>query len=193
MIMREGLNQAFPLPEGEGQGEGWRAELGLRFEARAEHTYLAERRHRGPLLIQRPFHPEGGPCHVYVVHPPGGIVAGDRLSLDVSCGEGAHALLTTPAATKFYRSEGREAIQDQQLAATAGAIEWLPQETIFYPGARVRSGTHVRLTRGSRFIGWEIPCLGLPARNQPFDAGALSLDLELWVDGAPRFIDRLRL
>ena len=66
-------------------------------------------------------------------------------------------------------------------------------------------------TRDSRFIGWEIACLGLPARGEPFDAGALRLDLELWRSGravtapikpgpfcletgtVPIFVDRLRL
>jgi urease accessory protein len=173
--------------------EGWRAELVLQFEAREDRTILASRRHVGPLVIQRPFYPEGGPCHVYIVHPPGGIVAGDRLAIDVTCGPQAHALLTTPAATKFYRSEAREAVQQQSVSAASATIEWLPQETIFYPAARARAVTTVRLSRDSRFIGWEIPCLGLPARNQPFSTGALKLDFELWIDDAPRLVDRLRL
>lgn len=175
------------------QAAGWRAELHLQFEAREGRTILAARRHLGPLVIQRPFYPEGDPCHVYIVHPPGGIVAGDRLVMDVACHPRSHALLTTPAATKFYRSEAREAVQQQNLSATSATLEWLPQETIFYPAARARAITCVRLSRDSRFIGWEIPCLGLPARDQPFSSGELKLDFELWVDGAPRLVDRLRL
>jgi urease accessory protein len=188
---------------------GWQAELRLRFAAAPPltATRLVERRHRGPLVVQRPFHPEGDPCHVYIVHPPGGVVGGDELRIDVCVGPGAHALITTPAATKFYRCDGRLSSQVQQLRAAGATLEWLPQENIFYRAARVRTATRVQLDRHSRFIGWEIGCLGLPARGESFDAGNLGLDFELWRERAdagvatladgersePVFIDRLRL
>jgi len=175
---------------------GWQAELRLRFgiarEAADTRTRLVARRHRGPLIIQRPFHPEGDPCHAYVVHPPGGVVGGDELRIDVEVDAGAHALVTTPAATKFYRCAGRRASQAQELRV-AGVLEWLPQENIFYRGADAHTATRVHLDDGARFIGWEICCLGLPARGENFDAGMLRLDLELWRTRAPAFIDRLRL
>ena len=90
---------------------GWQAELRLRFAQRTPDrvTALVERRHRGPLVVQRCFHPEGGPCHAYIVHPPGGVVGGDQLAVQVQVDVGAHALVTTPAATKFYRSAGPRA------------------------------------------------------------------------------------
>lgn len=173
--------------------EGWRAQLKLQFAVRDGVTYLPMRQHTGPLLVQRVFHPEGGPCHSYLVHPPGGIVGGDELILEVDVGPEAHALLTTPAATKFYRSDSRFARQRQILALSNSTLEWLPQETIFYRGAHVASETCIQLDRQSKFIGWEIPCLGLPARNEVFDAGDLKLNLELWCDGKPLLVDRMRL
>lgn len=172
---------------------GWKAALDLRYEARATKTVLAHRSHTGPLLVQRPFYPEGNICHSYIVHPPGGVVGGDELTLDVSAQPGTHAVLTTPAAAKFYRSEGACAHQRQRLHAQDASLEWLPQETIYYPGARVRSMTRVQVTSASRFMGWEIACLGLPAREQCYDTGTLSLGLELWEDDIPRFIDRLHV
>jgi urease accessory protein len=174
-------------------GDGWRARLQLTFAARADRTFLASQQHIGPLLVQRPFHPEGFPCHAYILHPPGGIVGGDELRLDVQVSDGGHALLTTPAATKFYRSDERLARQAQHLRVTNGVLEWLPQETIIYAGARVTSETCIRLDAGSKFIGWELPCLGLPARNEPFDNGELHMNLELWCDERPLLIDRMRL
>jgi urease accessory protein len=135
---------------------------------------------------------------VYLVHPPGGLVGGDELRVNVQVDPRAHALITTPAATKFYRCEARVSSQQQELRADGATLEWLPQENIFYRGADVRTATRVHLDADSRFIGWEINCLGLPARGERFDAGCLSLDLELWTgDGkkkhVPVFIDRLRL
>ena len=143
--------------------------------------------------MQRPFYPEGDVCHAYIVHPPGGVVGGDELHLEVDAKDEAHALLTTPAAAKFYRSDGRTARQEQILRADGTTLEWLPQESIFYPQARVRSATRIELAPRARFIGWEIACLGLPARKQPFDCGELRLHLELWVAGTPLLIDRLRI
>ena len=203
---------------------GWQAELRLRFngdiprflangdaaQALAHgRTRLIERSHRGPLVVQRPFYPEGDPCHVYLVHPPGGVVGGDELRIDAQVDPGAHALITAPAATKFYRCDGRVASQTQELRASGATLEWLPQESIFYRGADVRTATRIHLDAKSRFIGWEIACLGLPARGEAFDAGALRLDLELWKPadcGAlhtpaalreprdiPVFVDRMRL
>lgn len=151
------------------------------------------RQHRGPLLIQRVFHPEGAPCHAYLVHPPGGVVGGDELRLEVEVQQGAHVLLTTPAATRFYRSDNRLAHQVQTLTLRQATLEWLPQETIFYRGAHVANETRIELDRNSQFIGWEIPCLGLPARSEAFERGQLRLNLELWCEGAPLVIDRMRL
>jgi urease accessory protein len=194
---------------------GWQAELRLRFNGDTPHfpakgaapagrTRLVERHHKGPLIVQRPFYPEGDPCHVYLVHPPGGVVGGDELRVDVQVDAGAHALLTTPAATKFYRCEGRHSSQTQDLRTAGATLEWLPQENIFYRGADVRTATRVYVDNDSRFIGWEINCLGLPARGEHFDAGTLRLDFELWrspstagpapkMGSDPIFLDRLRL
>src|ERR1700754_4346657 len=118
---------------------GWRAQLDLTFARAAGRTRIIARQHHGPLLVQRPFYPEGEVCHAYIVHPPGGVVGGDELQLRVETRDGAHALLTTPAAAKFYRSDGRTARQEQILRADGTTLEWLPQESIFYPQARVRS------------------------------------------------------
>jgi len=178
---------------GELSPAGWRARLELTFARAAGRTRIVSRQHQGPLLVQRPFYPEGDVCHAYIVHPPGGVVGGDELHLQVEAKEEAHALITTPAAAKFYRSDGRTARQDQLLRADGTMLEWLPQESIYYPEARVRSATRIELASSARFIGWEIGCLGLPARKQPFERGELRLQLELWVAGSPLVIDRLRI
>jgi urease accessory protein len=182
-----------PVQIANAAGRGWSAELALHFAQRDGQTFLAGRRHTGPLLVQRPFFPEPATCHVYIVHPPGGIVGGDELSTAVTASVGSHAVLTTPAATKFYRSDAKCAIQNQRIDMHAATCEWLPQETIFYRHARARSDSIFKLDAQSRLIAWEIPCLGLPARGEPFDSGTLQLGMEVWVDGEPRFIDRLHI
>jgi urease accessory protein len=194
-------------------GGGWQARLELRFEANAGRTRLAHRRHHGPLLIQRIFHPEPPsaldalavePCHAYVLHPPGGVVSGDELQLEVDVQAQAHALLTTPAAGKFYRraelgadephgSARRVARLTQRLAADGGVLEWLPQENIFYPETAVELRTIVRLDAGARFIGWEIGCLGLPASRASLGHGSVRQSFELWQGATPLLLERLNI
>jgi urease accessory protein len=172
---------------------GWQAELELGFEPADGRTVLARRRHLGPLRVQRPFYPDGPVCNVYIVHPPGGVVGGDRLDLRFDAGPGAHALLTTPAAGKFYRTAADEAVQKIEINLTDARFEWLPQETIYYPGARVRQKTVVSLDSTSRFIGWDIGSYGLMTRGERFDSGHVHQAFELWRGDRPLLIDRLHL
>lgn len=171
---------------------GWQASLRLQFAPFGERTGLRRREQRGPLAVQRPFYPEGATCHLYLLHPPGGVVGGDRLHLDADVQPGARALVTTPGATKFYRSSGVPARLTQRLViADDGQLEWLPQEHIFFAGADVDLRTEVRLAGQGRFIGWEVNCLGRPANDETFDTGRIDNRLTLYRDGEPWFCDRL--
>lgn len=173
---------------------GWQAELELGFVGGATRTTLAHRHHLGPLRVQRPFYPDGPVCNVYIVHPPGGVVGGDRLDLRFNAGSGAHALLTTPAAGKFYRSAGPEARQRIEIRLSEhSALEWLPQETIYYPGAVLRQQTIVRLDATSRFIGWDLAAYGLATRGEAFDSGRITQGFELWRGERPLLLDHLQL
>ena len=172
----------------------WKAKLELGFADKYGKTVLAHRSHYGPLMVQRPFYPEGGVCHVYVLHPPGGIVAGDHLSLGVSAEEHSHALITTPAAGKFYRSPGEQAVQSVSINVAEGAaLEWLPQETIIYQGAQLRSAIKVELAAGARFIAWEILSLGRPACGENFEHGFADMNWQIYCEDQPLFLERLRL
>jgi urease accessory protein len=144
-------------------------------------------------VVQRPFYPEGDVCHVYVLHPPGGIVGGDVLMCRISVEPGAHAVVTTPAATKFYRSESRVAQQRHAIRLVRGTGEWLPQEGIYFPNARARVGTRIDLDGESRFIGWDMACFGRPANGQTLQLGEVYQAFELWRDDQPLYVDRLHV
>ncbi|MFI5307031.1 MAG: urease accessory protein UreD [Polyangiales bacterium] len=171
---------------------GWEARLELDFERRGERTVLARQRHSGPLTVQRPFHPElDGTCHTYVLHPPGGVVGGDRLTLEVSASSGARALLTTPAATKFYRTAGPRAFQRQHFRVGTGCrLEWLPQESIVYDGANIALETRIELAAGAELLAWDIVCFGRPAIGERFERGRVEQRLEIWREGAPLMLER---
>ncbi len=173
---------------------GWQAQLQLGFAQSAGKTLLVKREHVGPLTVQRPFYPEGGVCHVYILHPPGGIVGGDDLTIGAKAATHTHALITTPAAGKFYRSSGVQAVQTVQINIASGAaIEWLPQETIIYEGAQLKSSVKVDLATDARFIGWEILSLGRPACAENFDYGLADLNWQIFCEGRPLLLERLYL
>ena len=171
--------------------KGWEAELQLGFAPKNGKTLLAHRRHHGPLMVQKPFYPEGEVCHVYVLHPPGGVVSGDRLAIIINAEENSEALVTTPAAGKFYRSSGELAHQSILLKIAEGAgLEWLPQETIIYEGSRVNASLRIELGIHSRFIGWDVTVLGRPAANEGFTVGEAALNIQMFCANLPFYLER---
>ncbi len=171
----------------------WRAELALGFAQRKGKTVLAERHQLGPLTVQRAFYPEGGLAHMYILHPPGGVAGGDELAIQVECVNAAEALLTTPAAGKFYRSDGALARQSIHLQVAENAsLEWLPQETLLFSGANVESTLHVELSPQSRFIGWDMVCLGMPECGEGFEQGSARFRVRIECEGKPLLIENLR-
>ena len=158
----------------------WHARLDLDYRMEAGRC-VARFEHEGPLRILQSLYPEDeGICHNVIVHPPGGLVGGDTLEIGVRVREGAHALVTTPGATRFYRSDGEPALQTTRLTLDAGArMEWLPLEAICYSGCRAENRLKMHLASGSELIGWDVTALGLPESGLPFDRGGLLQHLEL--------------
>jgi len=156
-------------------GSCWQAHLRLGFVHGANGTRLAERIHTGPLRVQKPLYPEGPQvCHAVLVHPPGGVVGGDALEIGIVAGAGSHALLTTPGAGKWYRANGRPSRQDVRIDIKANAaVEWLPQETLFYRDAQVELTHAVRLAENARYLGSEILCFGRTASGEVFEEGSV--------------------
>nr|ALA55546.1 urease accessory protein UreD [Providencia rettgeri] len=164
-------------------GSGWLAEIFLRYELKRGVTRKTDKQHIGPLMVQRPFYPEQGFAHTYLLHPPGGVVGGDKLLINIDVQGHAHALLTTPGATKFYRSARAIPRPGQTLTvAPNGFLEWLPEEFIFFPEAPVLLETHVRIASSSKFIHWDLQCLGRPVLNEQFDNGDFRGRFQIYID-----------
>lgn len=165
----------------------WPARLALDAARDVGGATRVHARHDGPLRLLKTLHPEGSAvAHAVLVHPPGGLVGGDRLDIDIAVQPGAHLLVTTPAATRFYRSNAGEAAQLVRARVAEGArLEWLPQETLAYPGCLGRNEVRLELQAGASLFASEVLGLGLPAAGQPFEAGRLLQHLEItghWLD-----------
>ncbi len=175
---------------------GWHGSLALDYRAVGART-VAHDRHDGPLRVLKSLYPEGGVCHSVLVHPPGGMVGGDHLAIAVALAPATHALITTPGATRFYRSSGAAAEQSTAIDAAAGSrLEWLPLETIAYSGCEATNRVRCTLAPGAEMIGWDVTALGLPASDLPFVAGRFTQSIELpgrWLDRATIRADDTRL
>jgi urease accessory protein len=158
----------------------WHANLRLHYTHDGSRTSALDR-HEGPLRVLQRLYPEGpGICHHVLVHPPGGIVGGDVLTLDARLERDCHALITTPGATRFYRSAGETSTQTVQARVAGGArLEWLPLETIAYSACQARNALCFELEPGAEMIGWDLLALGLPAAGQAFEKGRYMQQLEL--------------
>ncbi len=154
--------------------------------------------HEGPLRVLQRLYPEGDAiCHHVLVHPPGGVAGGDELTVRARLGAGTHALVTTPGATRFYRSLGPRAVQRAQLRLEAGArLEWLPLETLAYDGCVAENHVNLDLAPGAQAMGWDMLALGLPAADAPFRHGSFLQHLEWpgrWLERARIAADDARL
>ena len=171
----------------------WHAQLNLHYRsaplADGAPRTTAQFSHSGPLRVLQSLYPEGpAVCHNVLVHPPGGIVGGDTLNIDVQVDANAHALITTPGATRFYKSLGEPGTQQASVQLHSGArLEWLPLETLCYNGCNALNSAVFDVAPGAEMIGWDITALGLPDAGLPFEVGSLQQHIEVkgaWLERA---------
>ncbi len=158
----------------------WHASLQLDYTLESKRS-VARYLHNGPLRILQSLYPEGDAvCHNVLVHPPSGLVGGDTLDMQVTVGEGAHGLVTTPGATRFYRSEAGLATQQVHARVESGArLEWLPLEAIAYNQCDALNRAVFNLAPGAEMMAWDLTAFGLPAANLPYVQGTFRQHLEI--------------
>lgn len=158
----------------------WHAKLDICYALELDKT-VARYAHHGPLRILQSLYPEGpNICHNVIVHPPGGLVGGDTLDIQVDVGIAAHGLMTTPGATRFYRSLGEPALQRTRATIQANArLEWLPLEAIAYSACQAENRSTFDLAPSAEMMGWDVTALGLPHANLPFESGSFMQHIEI--------------
>jgi urease accessory protein len=174
----------------------WQADLHLRFARRQERTVLVERRHHGPLRVQKALYPEGPQiCHAVIIHPPGGIAGGDHLFIGVEVEPNSHAVVTTPAATKWYKAAARASRQQIIIRLGEGSsLDWLPQENLFFNAACARLVFRLEIPASASAIGWDMALLGRQASGEQWDTGVISFSTEIHQPGGkPLWIEKAYL
>lgn len=178
----------------------WMARLFMSFNARQGKTHLKNTHREGPLSVQRAFYPEdNGTAHLYLLHPPAGIVSGDELHISANLDSQCQVLLTTPGANRFYRAREADELASRQCQFTHfnlhgdACLEYLPHETLIYPNANAFSHNTINVSDNASYVGWDIACIGLPHIDRPFDGGRFTQTLSLFYNDNVLFHDRLAI
>jgi urease accessory protein len=177
----------------------WLASLELQLGYSPYGTQLTKTKRCGPLTIQKAFYPEGRDCaHLYLLHPPAGIVSGDELQVKIDVQKNAHTLVTTPGANRFYRARTDLSIGDPkqtqvtQISLDADAkCEHFPLESLVYNQANGVNNVAVRLQKSSVYCGWDMTCLGLPSSNEDFTDGRFTQLNTLYCDDILLYHDKV--
>ncbi|MCH2159562.1 MAG: urease accessory protein UreD [Oleiphilaceae bacterium] len=169
-----------------GSDRAWEANLHLSYSLKSNRTIVSNMRFKGPLRVQRPFYPEQGRCHTYLLHPPGGMVSGDKIDISVDVNEGAESFITTPSAGKLYGADSENVVQTQNIelnVADNATLEFLPQENILFDRANGKLSTSINLSKSSKFIAWDMLSFGRPHGGYHFKSGSLDQLLQIKIDG----------
>jgi len=159
---------------------------------RAERGTVLERLHQAaPLRILFPKPEPGEPPLAALLNCAGGLAGGDRLAQSLTMQPGAMATLSTAAAEKVYRSLGpMTKISTRIVLRADAALEWLPQETILFDGARLAREMTVELGAGAQLLATEILVFGRGARGELWRQGLLEDGWSVTGDEGPVWIDR---
>lgn len=141
--------------------------LKLVFERRGAATVLAACRSTLPLQVLAPVALDDPAAVVSMLNPTGGVLGGDRLAVDIDVGPGAHACLTTPSATRVYRTSGAPAVQTVHARLAPGAVcEWVPDHTIPSPRAVLEQRLLFEVAEGATLLAVDAWAAGRVARGE---------------------------
>jgi urease accessory protein len=139
-----------------------------------EYVRQGDRTVFGRTNCQTPWHllppiylDETGSAYTLLVNPSGGLVGGDRLSIDLTVGPKAHVMISTPSANRVYRSLSKTSVQEVKIdVGSGGILEWIPEHTIPFAGSRFRQTLDVDLAVGATLILWDGIASGRIARGE---------------------------
>jgi len=165
------------------------------FDLRDGKTRLADLYQRDPCRVLFPKGEPDDPPQAVLLTTSGGVTGGDRLGMAVEVGPGATAVATTQAAEKIYRAAGTEtcSIAVELCVQNAATLEWLPQESIVFDGARLHRRTVADVAIKATLLACEMVVLGRAASGERFTRGLLLDSWSVRRDGRLAWTDTLRV
>jgi len=156
-------------------------ELRLEYVCQDRKTIIARSHCTSPWHLFPPIYlDDTGSAYTLLLNPSGGLVGGDRLSIEMTVGPDAHVLISTPSANRVYRSLSETSVQVVDISVGRGAIlEWVPEPTIPFAGSRFRQVIHVTLAPGATVLLWDAIASGRMARGERW--AFASLENEIWI------------
>lgn len=169
--------------------------LRLAYGVRDGRTILTRSHCTTPWHVLPPAYlDDTGAAYTQLVNPSGGLVGGDRLSIELNLDKGAHVLISTPSANRVYRSEEKPSEQIVTITVGSGAIlEWLPEQTIPFAGSRFRQIIRVQLEPGATIMLWDVVAAGRIARGERWAFAALENDVHITTTSGGALLERYRL
>ncbi|MEI7530907.1 MAG: urease accessory protein UreD [Betaproteobacteria bacterium] len=173
----------------------WVANLDLGYVHNEFGTVLKMIKHEGPLRVQKALYPEGAQiCHTVIVHPPAGIAGGDELNIRVEIGDDCQVVLSTPSATKWYKSFANPSAQYINVSLGDNAqLDWLPQENLFFNEAKSSLSTRFDVKSSSSLILWDMTMLGRKSSNEIWQNGWIQLNNQIYLDGKLLWVEQGKL
>jgi urease accessory protein len=166
------------------------------FARRDGQTRLADLYQRDPCRVLFPDPEPGEPPQAVLVTTSGGVTDGDSLAMGIEVGPGAEAVAATQAAEKIYRAARSTEHCAMDIAVTVGegaTLDWLPQETIVFQGARLKRRTVADVAPGGSLLACEMVVLGRAASGERFTSGLLLDSWSVRRSGKLAWVDTLRV
>jgi urease accessory protein len=162
----------------------------LGFVHRASTTVLARCRFELPLQVLAPVQQPDGSVYVLLLNPTGGVLGGDRLSTLIELGAQTHACLSTPSATRVYRTAGPPAVLETRIRVGAGAVlEYVPDLLIPHSGSAVNQKLAIELQSGSVALFTDGLAAGRLAHGERWTFREIITHTAVTRDTKPLFID----
>ncbi len=170
-------------------------ELKLDYVRQDRKTIIARSRCTSPWHLFPPIYlDDSGSAYTLLLNPSGGLVGGDRLSIEMTLGPDAHVLISTPSANRVYRSLSEVSVQVVDLAVGPGAIlEWVPEPTIPFADSRFRQVIHVTLAPGATVLLWDAIASGRIARGERWALTSLENEIRVTTASGASVLERYEL
>ncbi len=168
--------------------------LGLHFKRRGPDTVLSRCRFALPLQALTPLSMADGTAYLMMLNPTGGVLGGDRLIAEIVQDEGTHVCLSTPSATRIYRTVQEKAHQETSIRLGAGAIlEYFPDHIIPHTGSALSQSLRVQMGDGSKAILFEAAACGRLAHGERWQFRELESATEVSLGQRPLYVSRSRI